>query len=54
MREGEWVREGQPPHVIVLAGPNGAGKSTTAPVLLRNVLGITESPGDRPSVECER
>lgn len=28
--------------MIVLTGPNGAGKSTTAPVLLRDVLGITE------------
>lgn len=30
------------PHVIVIAGPNGAGKSTTAPVLLREMLGVTE------------
>jgi predicted ABC-type ATPase len=30
------------PNVIVIAGPNGAGKSTTAPIVLRDTLGITE------------
>lgn len=30
------------PNVIVIAGPNGAGKSTTAPLVLRDTLGITE------------
>jgi predicted ABC-type ATPase len=27
---------------VVLAGPNGAGKSTAAPVLLHDVLGVSE------------
>lgn len=30
------------PHVVVLGGPNGAGKTTIAPVLVREVLGVTE------------
>lgn len=30
------------PSIVILAGPNGAGKSTVAPVLLRDVLGVTE------------
>jgi predicted ABC-type ATPase len=30
------------PDVVLLAGPNGAGKSTTAPLLLRDVLKVTE------------
>jgi predicted ABC-type ATPase len=28
--------------VVVLAGPNGAGKTTVAPVLLNELLGVTE------------
>ncbi|WP_411725962.1 zeta toxin family protein [Methyloglobulus sp.] len=30
------------PHVIIIAGPNGADKSTTAPILLKDLLGVTE------------
>jgi predicted ABC-type ATPase len=30
------------PNVVVIAGPNGSGKSTSAPVLLGDLLGVTE------------
>jgi predicted ABC-type ATPase len=30
------------PNVIMIAGPNGAGKSTAAPILLADVLGVSE------------
>jgi predicted ABC-type ATPase len=29
-------------HLVVLAGPNGAGKSTSAPLILRDTLGIND------------
>ena len=32
----------QSPDVVIIAGPNGAGKSTTAPLLLRDTLGVME------------
>lgn len=30
------------PQLVVVGGPNGAGKSTTAPILLRDLLGVRE------------
>jgi predicted ABC-type ATPase len=30
------------PNVVVLAGPNGAGKSTSAPMILKDALGVDE------------
>lgn len=30
------------PHLIIIAGPNGAGKSTTAPLLLKETMGVDE------------
>jgi predicted ABC-type ATPase len=32
----------QSPDVVIIAGPNGAGKSTTAPLLLKDTLGVME------------
>jgi predicted ABC-type ATPase len=37
---GPSMTSGRPPQVVVIGGPNGAGKTSSAPLLLRDTVGI--------------